>query len=71
MKYDRNLVKFKGDDVYYNDTKLSINRQMIQDYSLNTGQNSESFILFYYKKELTKLRDKQLEKLLNEKNTNR
>jgi len=46
MKYDRNLVKFKGDDVYYNDTKLSINRQMIQDYSLNTGQNSESFILF-------------------------
>ncbi len=71
MKYDRSLVKFDGDDIYYNDIKLSITRQNIQDYSLQTGESSEAFILFYYKKELSQIRDKQLEEILNEKNTNR
>ena len=67
MKYDRTLVKFEKEDVYYNDIKLSITRQNIQDYSLQTGQSAEPFILFYYKKEIDQIRDKQLEQLLNKK----
>jgi len=64
MKYDRTLVKFDGEDIYYNDIKLSITRQNLQDYSLQTGESAENFILFYYKKEISELRDKQLEKIL-------
>ncbi len=71
MIYNRLLVKFDGEDVYYDGIKLSITRQNIQDYTIQTGMDSESFILFYYKKEIGQLRDKQLENLFNEKNSNR
>lgn len=67
MKFDRNLVLFKGDEVFYDDIKLSITRQNVQDYTLQTGMSGESIILFYYKKELQQIRDKILDNILNTK----
>jgi hypothetical protein len=67
MKFDRNLVRFEGEDVYYDNIKLAITRQNIQDYALQTGMGSEYLIIFYYKKEISQIRDKQLEQLLNDK----
>lgn len=68
MLFDRNLMSFSNDDVFYNGIKLSINRQNIQDYTFQTGMSGESIIIFYYKKELQQIRDKQLEQLFNERN---
>lgn len=70
MRFDKKLVRFDNEDVYYGNVKLAITRQNIQDYTLQTGMDSQSLILFYYKKEISQLRDKQLEKLFNEKNSN-
>ena len=67
MKFDRKLVRFEGDNVWYDGIKLSITRQNIFDYVQQTDDTSESIILFYYKKELSQLRDKRLEEVLNEK----
>lgn len=67
MKFDRNLVLFKGDEVFYDDIKLSITRKNIQDYTLQTGLSGELIILFYYKKELQQIRDKILDNILNTK----
>ena len=67
MKFNKDLVQYNHEDVYYDDIKLQITRQNIQDYVLQTNMNAESIIIFYYKKELSKIRDKQLEKLLNDR----
>lgn len=67
MKFNKKLFRFSGEDVFYNEIKLSITRQNIQDYTLQTGMSGESIIIFYYKKELQQLRDKQLDKILNNK----
>lgn len=67
MKFNKDLVFFRDEDVFYDSIKLSITRQNIQDYTLQTGMSGESIILFYYKKELQQLRDKQLEALLNDR----
>lgn len=69
MKFNKDLVYFKEDEVFYDGVKLSITRQNIQDYMLQTDMAAESIILFYYKKELQYIRDKHLEQLLNERNT--
>ena len=67
MKFDKNLVSYLGEEVHYDSIKLSITRQNIQDYVLQTNMNPESIILFYYKKELSQIRDKQLEQILNDR----
>lgn len=67
MKFDKNLVVYSGEEVYYDGIKLAITRQNIQDYVLQTDMNPESIILFYYKRELQQIRDKQLELLLNDR----
>jgi hypothetical protein len=67
MKFNKDLVFFRDEDVFYDSIKLSITRQNIQDYTLQTGMSGESIILFYYKKELQYIRDKQLEQLLNDR----
>ena len=67
MKFNKDLVQYNHEDVYYDDIKLQITRQNIQDYVLQTNMSPESIIIFYYKKELSKIRDKQLEKLLNDR----
>ncbi len=64
MKFNKNLVKYENEDVFYDGIKLKITRQNIQDYVIQTGMNAETIILFYYKKEISELRDKQLEKIL-------
>lgn len=69
MKFNKDLVYFKEEDVFYDGIKLSITRQNIQDYTIQTGMSGESIIIFYYKKELQQIRDKHLEQLLNERNT--
>jgi hypothetical protein len=66
MKFNKDLVQYQHEDVYYDGIKLKITRQNIQDYVLQTSMNPESIILFYYKKEISQLRDKQLEQLLND-----
>jgi len=66
MKFNRDLVKYDQEDIYYDGIKLEITRQNIQDYVLQTDMHPESIILFYYKREVSQLRDKQLEKLLND-----
>jgi hypothetical protein len=67
MKFNRDLVKYDQEDVYYDGIKLEITRQNIQDYVLQTDMHPESIILFYYKREVSQLRDKQLEKLFNDR----
>lgn len=67
MKFDKNLVSYSGEEVYYDGIKLSITRQNVQDFVLQTDMRPESIILFYYKKELDQIRDKQLEDLLNDR----
>lgn len=69
MLFDRALMIYDKEDVFYNGIKLSITRQNIQDYTLQTGMPGESIVIFYYKKELQQIRDKQLEQLLNERNS--
>ncbi len=64
MKFNKNLVQYENEDVFYDGIKLKITRQNIQDYVIQTGMNAETIILFYYKKEISELRDKQLEKIL-------
>lgn len=61
MKFNRNLVYFEDNDVFYDGIKLKITRQNIQDYMLQTGMRTENIIIFYYKKELQQLRDKILD----------
>jgi hypothetical protein len=67
MKFNKDLVSYSGEEVYYDSVKLSITRQNIQDYVLQTSMNPEPIILFYYKKELSQIRDKQLEQILNDR----
>jgi hypothetical protein len=67
MKFNRDLVKYDQEDIYYDGIKLEITRQNIQDYVLQTDMHPESIILFYYKREVSQLRDKQLEKLFNDR----
>jgi hypothetical protein len=67
MKFNKDLVRYNHEDVYYDDIKLQISRQNIQDYVLQTNMSPESIIIFYYKKELSQIRDKQLEKLFNDR----
>ena len=66
MKFNKDLVKYDQEDIYYDGIKLEITRQNIQDYVLQTDKQPESIILFYYKREISQLRDKQLEKLFND-----
>lgn len=66
MKFNKDLVKYDQEDIYYDGIKLEITRQNIQDYVLQTDMQPESIILFYYKREVSQLRDKQLEKLFND-----
>jgi hypothetical protein len=70
MKFERGLLKFEKDDVIYNDINTGLTRQNLFDYVAQTGFSSEELILLHYKNSLSRLRDKQLEKILNEKNTN-
>lgn len=67
MKFNKKLVRFSGEDVYYGGIKLQISRQNILDYVLQTGMTSDTIIIFYYKKELSQIRDKQLEQILNDR----
>lgn len=69
MKFNKELLSYEHENVYYDGIKLSISRQNIQDYTLQTEMSAESIIIFYYKKELNQIRDKRLEQLLNERNT--
>ena len=67
MDFNKHLVSYKVEEIYYDGIKIQISRQNVQDYVLQTGMNPESIIIFYYKKELSQIRDKQLEKLLNDR----
>jgi hypothetical protein len=67
MIFNKNLVKYENEDVFYDGIKLKITRQNIQDYVLQSGMIPETIILFYYKKEISEIRDKQLEKLLDDR----
>lgn len=67
MKFNKELVKFKGEEVFYDDIKLKVTRQNVQDYVIQTDMTAESIIMFYYKKELDQIRDKQLEQILNDR----
>lgn len=67
MKFNTELLSYEHEDVYYDGIKLSISRQNIQDYVVQTNMIPDSIIMFYYKKEISQLRDKQLEKLLNDR----
>lgn len=67
MKFDRSLLKFNCDKVIYDGIELALSRQNIQDYVLQTGFSSEDLILYHYKSSISKIRDKQLEKILNDR----
>ena len=65
--FKRSLVSYIEDEVYYDSIKIGITQQNIQDYVIQTGMSGETFILFYYKKSISELRDKQLSKILNDR----
>ena len=67
MKFNKELLSYEHEDVYYDGIKLSVTRQNIQDCVVQTNMIPDSIIMFYYKKEISQLRDKQLEKLLNDR----
>jgi hypothetical protein len=67
MKFNKELLIFKGEEVFYDDIKLKVTRQNVQDYVIQTDMKAESIIMFYYKKELDQIRDKQLEQILNDR----
>ena len=67
MKFNKELLSYEHEDVYYDGIKLSVSRQNIQDCVVQTNMIPDSIIMFYYKKEISQLRDKQLEKLLNDR----
>ena len=66
---------YKKGETYRTDFFLYQQRQLFFDkhylprvvfYVLQTDMHPESIILFYYKREVSQLRDKQLEKLFND-----
>lgn len=73
MIFNRELVtyvldsEFHKEYVIYNGIKLSITRQNIQDYVIQTGMSAETLIIFYYKKEISELRDRVLNQILESK----
>lgn len=67
MKFNKKLLIFKGEEVFYDDIKLKVTRQNVQDYVIQTDMTAESIIMFYYKKELDQIRDKQIEQILNDR----
>jgi hypothetical protein len=73
MIFNRELVTYVFDPelrkeyIIYNGIKLSITRQNIQDYVLQTSMSAETLIIFYYKKEISELRDRVLNKILENK----
>jgi hypothetical protein len=69
MKFNKDLLSFDKDVVIYDNIDIGLTKQNLFDYVAQTQYSSEELILFYYKKSIDKIRDKQIEKILNEKNT--
>jgi hypothetical protein len=67
MKFNRQLVKFEKDNVIYDGIDVGLSRQNLFDYVAQTGFSSEELIIYHYKKSLSKLRDEQIEKILNDR----
>ena len=67
MKFNRKLVKFEKDNVIYDGIDVGLSRQNLFDYVAQTGFSSEELIIHHYKKSLSKLRDEQIEKILNDR----
>lgn len=64
--FQRSLLVFDKDDVIYNGIKLPLTRQMIFYYVTQTRFHSEDLILYHYKIQISKLRDEQLNKILDD-----
>ncbi len=64
MVFDKKLIKFINDDVYYDGIDLGINRQMVLDYVLQTGGDSLEFIHFTLRKKLSDIRDKRISEII-------
>jgi hypothetical protein len=68
MLFNRSLLEFEIDSVIYNNVNTGLTRQNLFDYVAQTGFSSEDLILLHYKNSLSKIRDEQIEKILNDRN---
>ncbi|NDF17417.1 MAG: hypothetical protein EB079_05570 [Verrucomicrobia bacterium] len=77
MKFDPKKIQFIVDSVYYDGIDVGLTRQMILDWTVQTGEDSYAiihyyykkkiFIHYYYKKKISEIRDKKLEELIHKK----
>ena len=50
MKFDPKKIQFIVDSVYYDGIDVGLTRQMILDWTVQTGEDSYTIIQYYYKK---------------------
>lgn len=67
MKFDPKKIQFIVDSVYYDGIDVGLTRQMILDWTVQTGEDSYTIIQYYYKKKISEIRDKKLEELIHKK----
>jgi len=67
MKFDPKKIQFIVDSVYYDGIDVGLTRQMILDWTVQTGEDSYAIIHYYYKKKISEIRDKKLEELIHKK----
>ncbi|NBX78061.1 hypothetical protein EBQ93_01720 [bacterium] len=67
MKFDPKKIQFIVDSVYYDGIDVGLTRQMILDWTVQTGEDSYTIIHYYYKKKISEIRDKKLEELIHKK----
>lgn len=54
MKFDPKKIQFIVDSVYYDGIDVGLTRQMILDWTVQTGEDSYTIIHYYYKKRYQK-----------------
>jgi len=67
MIFNRSLVKFERDRVIYNGVDIGLTRENLFDYVTQSTFSSKEVILLHYKKYLSKIRDRQLENILDDR----
>ena len=73
MIFNRSLVKFESshpfavDRVIYDGVDIGLTRENLFEYVTQSSFSPEEVILIHYKKYLSKLRDRQLEDILDDR----
>jgi len=60
-------IKIENGKIYCNGYDIGLTSEEVQDYCIQTGQNGQTVIEYYYKHNRGLIRDQTLEQILNEK----